>query len=388
MFTNLWEGQHKTAWPLDSYQILSSYQTSNLLKSCPFKSHLLGVEFAFLLLMKIFILLFSLISMSAFAQVPLDYGQCSEKQLNVIKGVKNFHYKKSKELLSMAARITETDKRSLEMKQHLFRLANESFIKNMALEKVTETFEANSSMATSISGFKTAFDESMKSKLILTDAVEGFRQWSSSNGLNSRAFSALSSNLKNEIIERAFMTFGGKVIDQLSDEESFILGITSEIGLNAAFYYSGKLVTSRAIGRLSVGTVAKWAGGPTGIILTLAPLFMSGTLPTETKWTDFLHEHPRLLMDPAQGVKAKLARDAKDAMYIHCLSWERREKSMNSINKKMLQEFDDEIKDSIVFLRKKHEAEEKFKQSPKVEVDNTYVKKPMVEKILIKKTKQ
>ena len=281
----------------------------------------------------------------------------------------------------MASRITATDKKSVEMKQHLFRLANESFIKKMALKKVTETFEANSVMATSISGFKTVFDESMKSKLILTDAVEGFREWSLSNGLNSRTFSTLSTNLKNEMIEHAFMTFGGKVIDQLSDEESFILGITSEIGLNAAFYYSGKLVTSKAIGKLTVGTVAKWAGGPTGIIITLAPLFMSGTIPPETKWTDFLHEHPRLLMDPAQLVKAKLAKDAKDAMYIHCLSWERREKSMNSINKKMIQEFENEIKDSIKFVRAKHEAEEKFKAGPKMEVDNTYVKKPMILKI-------
>lgn len=349
---------------------------------------LFGKTLASLVHMKTFILLFSFVAMSTYAQVPIDYRQCSAEQLKVIKDVKNFHYKKSKELLAMAARITETDDHSFEMKHHLFKLANQSFIKKMALEKVSETFEANSIMATSVSGFKTAFDESMKSKLLLTEAVDGLREWSTSNGLNTKTFHSLSTNLKNEVIERAFMTFGKKVIDQLSDEESFILGITSEIGLNAAFYYSGRLVTSQAIGKLSAATVSKWAGGPTGIILMVAPLFMSGTLPLETKWTDFLSEYPRLLMDPAQGVKAKLAKDAKEAMYIHCLAWERRAGAMNYVHKKMLQEFEDELRESIKYLKAKQKAEENFKKRPSVEIDNTYVKKPMIERLLMRKTRK
>ena len=318
--------------------------------------------------------------MQANASAFPDYQKCSTEQLKVLNSVKDFYSRKSKELLSLSILNKGSDKRSIEIKQHLFKLANESFIKQMALEKVSETFSDKTLMTTSLASFKTAFEDSMKTKLLISDAVEGFRGWSSANGLNSRAFSSLSTHLREEVIERAFKTFGGKVIEQLSEEESFILGITSEIGLNAAFYYGGRLVTSQVIGKLSLGTVASWAGGPTGIVVMLAPLFMSGTVPPENKWTDFLHDYPRLIMDPAQLVNAKLAKDPKEAMYYHCLAWERRPKSMESVQKKLLKELEEDIRISVRRIKVGHQMEDDMKSRYFLEmkIDKTYVKKPRI----------
>lgn len=328
--------------------------------------------------MKILFLLLTVLVSGAYAQVPINYKQCSLDQQEVVKSVTKFHLNKSKELLKRSAAITEDDDESVERKKLLFRLAHESFVKNLALAKVSETLQKNSLMVDSVSSFKTAYEDSIKAKLFLSNATESFQDWAQTYRLNSRSFLTLTTDLKNEIIERALMSFTNDILSQLTDEELFILGLTTEIGVKATMYIGGRIMTAKTIGAITGATLFEWAGGPVGLIMFVAPVFMSGTLPHETQWTDLIEKYPQLLMEPNQMIKAKLAKNPVEAMYLHCLTWQRRQKTMNYLHQKLLKRIDDDIEKSISAVRKKYHNLEMDRLEGKAKQDNTYVHRPML----------
>jgi hypothetical protein len=331
--------------------------------------------------MKPLFLSLTMLVSSAYAQVPIDYKQCSQNQQRVVKSVTNFHYNKAKELLKRSAAIKEDDDESLERKKLLFRLAHESFVKNLALAKVTDSLQEDTAIAESLTSFVAAYENSIKVKLYLSNATESFQDWAKTYKLNSQSFHSLSTDLKTEIIERVLKSFSNDFLSQLTDEELFILGLTTDIGVKATMYIGGRIITAKAIGTITGSMLFEWAGGPIGIMMIVAPIFTSGTLPLETKWTDIIEEYPQLLLDPNQMIKAKLAKNSDEAMYLHCLTWQRRQKTMNHLNQQLLKSIDDQIEKTIAAVRKKYHNIELDRREGIAKQDNTFVKKPILQNL-------
>lgn len=331
--------------------------------------------------MKFVFLLLTMIMPMVYAQVPVDYRQCTVNQKEVIKSIQEYHRQKSQELLKRAKAITEDDEESLERKKVLFRLAHESFVKNLALVKVSQALQESSLMVNSLSTFKSAYEDSIKAKLLFKSATESFKDWVGTYKLNSGSFLSLTTDLKNEVIERVLMSFTSDLLEQMTDDELFVLGISTKIGVKATMHIGGRLITARAIGAISGATLFEWAGGPVGVLMFVAPVFMSGTLPNETKWTDLIEEYPQLLLEPNQMIKAKLAKNSKEAMYLHCLTWQRRQKTMNFLHQKLLKKINSDIESTVSEVRKKYYSLELEKLERSAPQDNTYVKKPVLLKL-------
>ncbi len=335
--------------------------------------------------MKVLLPLLTLFMSVAHARVPVDYNQCSINQQRVLKSVRDFHLKKSKELVKRATLTTSEDEMSLEMKKMMLRLAQESFVKNLALIEVSEKMKNSEKMSDSLSSLKSSYEDSMKAKLYITQAAESFKDFARTYRLNSASLLSLTTELKNEIIERTLMSFASGYVGQLSDDELLVLGISTEIGVKATIEIGGRLIAAKAIGSITGASLFRWAGGPIGVVMFAAPLFMSGTLPKETQWTDLISDYPELLLEPTQMVKAKIANTTDEAMAFHCLAWERRAKAMNYLHQKLLKKIDSDIEQTISDIKLKYPTLVTDQWEGKAKRDNISVLKPREAVIKLRK---
>lgn len=323
-------------------------------------------------------LLFLMLIQQAYAQAPVNYTQCANRQKDVMDAIIKFHKNKSQELINRARSIEIEDEESREKQEILFRLAHKSFVKKLAMIKVSENFTQKQVMIDSLENFKSAYENSFKSKILLKGATDTFKSWARTMSLNSASFKSLNANIRKEIIDRVISSIAGDVVSHLSEDEIFILGLGTEIGMKATIDIGTRLVTAKAIGHISGATVLEWAGGPVGIGMLVAHLYMSGSHTYETRWIDAISEYPELMLSPQRMVELKLAPNSTRALYQHCLTWQRREISMKYLTKKLIAKIDEDIEIQISAVSKKYFCKREESLLLKARIDNLYVQKPKI----------
>jgi hypothetical protein len=323
--------------------------------------------------------LFLIANISHAQRAKVDYGQCIQKQQLVIQKLKSFHEQKANDLIHRASKIDLYDQEANEVQGVLIKLANESYLKSLIYNSMIEKFQENGNLSESLSDFTAKYENVLNTKLIMRIATNKFKSWT----LNSKvplSIKRAQSNLKVKILEEVLMGFSGELLNGLTEEEMFLLGLGSQIGIKAGIDITSRLITTRAIGSITGATLLEWAGGTVGAIVAISPLFLSGTLPLETKWLDMIQLHPELLIYPQRMVEAGLAKSEEHALFQHCLTWQRREKGMMNMLEKLLENHNKKIEKIINRVHLNHQGQRFLQRYKTNAADNTYYKINILQK--------
>lgn len=139
-------------------------------------------------------------------------------------------------------------------------------------------------------------------------------------------------------------------------------------------------VTSAALKStvMSMGSKIFVSAG-TASILSLLTLPLHGyRLPPETIWTDLLHDHPELIVNPDWMKHAKVY---DDPWYSHAYAILRRTKHMERAFNTLMKKEESEFQSRVRFISGSNEYKktEDYRYNPYApKVDNTYVKKPLI----------
>jgi hypothetical protein len=261
------------------------------------------------------------------------------------------------------------------------KIASEKFIRHTYYKTVTDQMDSGVGQVLTLNDFSAFHGNAMKAKFYLTNTSKLLSAWFKGLMVNTATMRNLKKELRNEMLELFLKTLGQGAISSLTDEELLVLTYVTDIGVKAGIDFSSQFLAGQALKFGGKEMLLRWVGGPAGIALMIAPLFLSGTLPEETRWTDLTQKYPELVLTPERMTETSITKDPKRALLIHCWAWERREYFMNRRAKMIIANDEKNLAASIKMIRMEPYYKSQRESVFKGRVDNTFVKKPVPLKI-------